>query len=364
MSASVPYRIATPAPRVRLGRLALKALGGLPGWAQRLIGGKPIVVDGQRLHPELQVLARLLNAGSGTDLADLPPERGRAVLDLDASIFGGKPRPCDLESITIPTDEGPVPARLYRPSGTRPAGLVVYFHGGGWVLGSLDSHDSACSFLAERAEVCVLSVDYRLAPEHPFPAGVNDAVAAFRFAVRHAEDLGVDPSAIAVGGDSAGGNLAAVVANTTARTGERAPALQVLIVPATDLSTKRASYRHFGDGYFLTDKHMDWYKDQYLTDAGEALDPRVSPLLAEDLSGLPPAYVAVAGFDVLRDEGIAYARRLREAGVQTVLRVHPDLIHPFSAALGAGRACSEATLEIATAIRFGLAHASLERSTS
>ncbi|MDT7776721.1 MAG: acetyl esterase [Pseudonocardiales bacterium] len=165
-------------------------------------------------------------------------------------------------------------------------------------------------------------------------------------------------------GDSAGGNLAAVVAHTTARAGEQAPALQVLIVPVTDLSTKHPSFRHFGDGYFLTDKHMDWYTDQYLTDPAQALDPRVSPLLAEDLSGLPTAYVAVAGFDPLRDEGIAYAQRLRDAGVQTVLRVHTGLIHPFSAALGAGRACAEATLEIATAIRFGLAHARAGRSPS
>jgi acetyl esterase len=361
---ATPYRIATPAPRVRLSRLALKALGAAPGWAQRLIGGRSIVIDGQRLHPEIQLVTRLLNAASGEDLADLPVARGRAVLDLEASIFGGKPRPCDIESITIPTDDGSVPARLYRPRGTRPAGLVVYFHGGGWVLGSLDSHDAACSFLADRADVCVMSVGYRLAPEHPFPAGVNDAVAAFRFAVRHAADLGVDPAAIAVAGDSAGGNLAAVVAHTTARAGEQAPALQVLIVPVTDLSTKHSSYRHFGDGYFLTDRHMDWYRDQYLTDPAQALDPRVSPLLAEDLSGLPTAYVAVAGFDPLRDEGIAYAQRLRDAGVQTVLRVHTGLIHPFSAALGAGRACAEATLEIATAIRFGLAHARAGRSPS
>jgi acetyl esterase len=362
--AANPYRIATPARRVRLSRMALKTLGGAPRWARRLIGGRPIVVDGQRLHPEIQLVTRLLNAAPGEDLADLPVERGRAVLDNEASIFGGRPRPCDIESITIPTDTGSIPARLYRPRGTRPADLVVYFHGGGWVLGSLDSHNSACSFLAERAEVCVLSVGYRLAPEHPFPAGVDDAVTAFRFAVQHAAELGVDPSTLAVAGDSAGGNLAAVVAQTTARTGEQAPALQVLIVPVTDLSTKHPSYRYFGDGYFLTDRHMDWYKDQYLTDAGQALDPRVSPLLAEDLSGLPPAYVAVAGFDPLRDEGIAYAHRLRDAGVQTVLRVHTGLIHPFSAALGAGRACAEATLEIATAIRFGLASARAGRSAS
>lgn len=324
---------------------------------QRLLGGKPVRIDGQELHPEIQFIMRMLNAVPGTDFATLPVAEARAVIDLEASLFGGKLPPSDIDNITIPTDDGSINARLYRPPGTRPAGLVVYFHGGGWVLGSLDSHDAICAFLAHEADVTVMAVDYRLAPEHPFPAGVNDAIAAFRHCVANADELGIDPTAIAVAGDSAGGNLSAVVAQATTATGEQGPALQVLVVPVTDLSTKHTSYQLFSDGFFLTEAHMDWYKDHYLTDPSQALDPRVSPLLADDLTGLPPAYVAIAGFDPLRDEGIAYARRLKQAGVTTVLRVHTGLIHPFIGVLGAGKTGRAADLEIAAAIRFGLAHA-------
>ncbi|MHA3021629.1 alpha/beta hydrolase [Mycobacterium sp. BMJ-28] len=328
----------------------------LPVRAQRLIGGLPIEVDGQRLHPEIQTVMRLLNAVSDSDFTTQPVDKGRETIDLESSIFGGTPEPADIETIAIPAAHGSIGARLYRPVGKRPAGMVVFFHGGGWVLGSLDSHDATCSYLANHAQVCVMSVDYQLAPEHRFPAGVDDAVAAFRFAVAHAADLGVDPTAIAVAGDSAGGNLAAVVAQVTTGTEEQKPALQVLIVPVTDLSTKHPSYRQFGDGFFLTERHMDWYKAHYLTEPDQALDPRVSPLLAADLSGLPPAYVAVAGFDPLRDEGIEYARELEKAGVPTVLRVHTPLIHPFISAL-LSRACRAATDELADAISAGLAHA-------
>lgn len=350
------YRVPKPPAWIRLARPIAAALTTLPTPLRRLIGGRPIEVDGQTLHPEIQTVVRLLNAVPGPDFTGKSLAKGRATLDLESSIFGGEPLPADLETIEIPTADGSISARLYRPPGTRPAGLVVFFHGGGWVLGSLDSHDTTCSFLANKAGVCVMSVDYRLAPEHRFPAGVDDAVAAFRFAVEHSADLGIDPTAIAVAGDSAGGNLSAVVAQVTATTGEQQPALQVLIVPVTDLSTKRLSYQYFRDGFFLTEAHMDWYREHYLTGADQVLDPGVSPMLADDVTGLPPAYIAVAGFDPLRDEGIAYARKLEDAGVPTTLRVHADLIHPFTAAL-LSAACRAATEEIAVAIRAGLAHA-------
>jgi len=305
----------------------------------------------------VQAFVQLLNAIPGGALATLSVEDARAVIDIEGAVLGGEPLPVDVEAVEFAWPDGPVKCRLYRPPGRRPAGLVVYYHGGGWVLGSLTSHDATCSFLANHADVAVLAVDYRLAPEHKFPAGVDDAVAAFRFAVAHAADLGVDPTAIAVAGDSAGGNLSAVVAQVTAATGEQAPALQVLLVPVTDLSAKTESYRLFREGFFLTEADMDWYKAHYLSDPDEALDPRVSPLLAEDVSGLAPAYVAVAGFDPLRDEGIAYAQRLQQAGVPTTLRVHADVIHPFSVIVGAGQVFRDAALEIADAIRGGLAHA-------
>lgn len=263
---------------------------------------------------------------------------------------------------------GAIPLRLYKPAGAASgavAGAVsegasgalpvlVYFHGGGWVLGSLDSTDSVARFLARYSGVSVLSVEYRLAPEHPYPAAPDDALAAFRFAVAMAPRWGHDPARIAVGGDSAGGNLATVLCQDLLRAGEPLPAFQLLFFPAVDLSRKRPSYAEFADGYFLTEAQMDWYTAHYLSGGGSATDPRVSPLLATDLAGLPPAYIAVAGFDVLRDEGEEYARALAAAGVDVALRRHDGLVHAFVNATGLFAAGKEATLEAAGALRLGV----------
>jgi acetyl esterase len=253
--------------------------------------------------------------------------------------------------VTVDGAVGPLDARLYLPEGApRPGPLVVWFHGGGWVVGDLDSHDPACRFLAHASGVPLLSVAYRLAPEAPFPAAVDDALAAFRWAVHHAASLGADPHRVGVAGDSAGGNLAAVVSLLATRDGGPAPAFQALVYPVTDLSRKSESYRRFAVGYFLTEAQMDWYRGHYLQDPAQAFDPRVSPLLAEDLTGLPPAYVTVGGFDPLRDETVAYARRLQDAGVPTTLRVHPGLIHAFVNAAGVLPAAAAATRELAAAL--------------
>jgi acetyl esterase/lipase len=204
----------------------------------------------------------------------------------------------------------------------------------------------------------VLSIDYRLAPEDPFPAAVEDALASFRFAVENAGELGADPGAPpAVGGDSAGGNLAAVTAQLAGADGGPEPAFSLLIYPATDFSRKRRSYELFADGFLLPERETDWYRDHYLPDEAAALDPRASPLLAEDLSGQPPTYVATAGFDVLRDEGEEYAKRLRDAGIPVGLRRHPGLMHGFAnmAAIGGGPLA--AMHEAAGALRMGLARA-------
>ncbi|WP_348536837.1 alpha/beta hydrolase [Nocardia carnea] len=301
-----------------------------------------------------------MNITAGATFETLPVPRGRDQINREAWTVRGE-LPADIADLVIDGADGSLEARLYRPIGTSTTTLplLVYFHGGGWALGSLDSADSVSRFLARHADAAVLSVDYRLAPEHPFPAGVNDAVAAFDYAVTHADKLYIDPRAVAVGGESAGGNLAAVVALQTeaerrTRPERPVPAFQLLFMPVTDLSRKHHSYSLFGDGFFLTDAQMDWYKNHYLTDPDQALDPQVSPLLAEDLSGLPPAYVVTAGFDVLRDEGEAYARRLKEAGVPVALRRHPGIVHGLVNATGVGRVAADVLLETAGAIRLGL----------
>ncbi|MEU0227273.1 alpha/beta hydrolase [Streptomyces sp. NPDC006284] len=333
----------------------MRTIGALPARVQRALGGRAVRIDGQELHPEIQLALKLLRLTAGRTFEQLPLSQGRAQISREAWVFGDSLPVGTVRDLTVPGPAGPLAARLYRPSGLGgSSALLVYFHGGGWVLGDLESADSACRFLAVHAGLSVLSIDYRLAPEHPFPAGVEDAVAAYRHAVDNAESLGVDPAAIGVGGESAGGNLAAVVSQITHAEPGPAPAFQLMFFPVTDLSTKHASYLLFSDGFFLTEAQMDWYRDHYLTHPGEALDPRVSPLLADSLSGLPPAYVAVAGFDPLRDEGEAYARRLGEAGVPVTLRRHEGLVHGIVNATGVGRSGRDALLEAAGALRGGL----------
>jgi acetyl esterase len=254
-----------------------------------------------------------------------------------------------VEALSLPGAAGPLAARLYVPE-AEVRGLLVYYHGGGWVAGDLDTHEAPCRFFARESGMAVLSVDYRRAPEHRFPAAVDDALAAFRWASAETARLGVPPERVAVGGDSAGGNLAAVVSLLTAREGGPRPSAQLLIYPVTDLSEKRPSYRLFAEGFFLAERDMDWYRRQYLPDEAAALDPRASPLLAPDLHDLPPAVVLTAGFDVLRDEGEAYARRLAEAGVPVTHRRLPGQIHGFGNATGVSASAREAMGEAARAI--------------
>ncbi|TDD45940.1 alpha/beta hydrolase [Kribbella antibiotica] len=326
----------------------LRAAVGLPGPVRRLVAGRPVSVDGQELDPELQVALRLM--GLAPEAKDKTLRQRRAELDQQARIFGGTPLPVDtIKPVFIPGAAGKIAARLYRPAGYKT--LLVYYHGGGFVVGGLDSTDSLCRFLAVHSDTAVLSIDYRLAPEAPFPAAVDDAVTAFHYAVSHAAELGVDPAAIGVGGDSAGGNLAAVVSQLTTAQGGTAPAFQLLFYPWLDLSTKHPSYKLFGEGFLLTEEQLDWYTAHYLRDPSESTNPRVSPLLAADLQGQPPTYIAVAGFDPLRDEGERYAERLREAGVPVTLRRHSGLIHAFASGTGVGAACRDAMLEAAAALR-------------
>lgn len=224
---------------------------------------------------------------------------------------------------------GEIPVRIYTPSGAPPFPVLVYYHGGGWVIGDLDSHDDLCRSLANRADILVVSVDYRLAPEHKFPAAVEDAYAALRWVREQSGSLQADPARIAVGGDSAGGNLAAVVSYLAREQGEPRPAAQVLIYPAVTLSEQMESRRLFGTGYLLTQTAINWFAGHYLNNASEVTDPRVSPLAISDLCSLPQALVITAEYDPLRDEGEQYAARLYRAGVPVTQTRYPGMIHDF-----------------------------------
>ncbi len=246
------------------------------------------------------------------------------------------PEPPELKSVqplSIPSPTGSIPARVYTPMKLRQTGglapCLVFFHGGGWVIGDLDSHDVVCRKLADEGQLIVISVDYRRAPEHKFPAAVDDAIAAAKWIAGHAKQLGIDASRLTVGGDSAGGNLAAVVA-ISARDGN-GPAIagQVLIYPATDFAMTHPSHREPETSLLLTHTVIRWFRDHYLNGPSDIDDWRASPARAATLAGLPPAYVLTAGADPLRDEGDDYARRLKEAGVPVNYRTFPGQFHGF-----------------------------------
>jgi acetyl esterase len=351
-------------PRERIESAFAGLIARLPGPAIRRLAGKPVRLDGQQLHPQVQIALRLEERLGGSEIVPVAEKRARRL--RDARVFAGKTIELErVRDLELPGPAGPIAARLYVPPGLpEPAPLVVYYHGGGHVIGDLDTHDQPCRFLALKTPAMVLAVDYRLGPEHPFPAAVDDALAAFEWAHAEARSLGADTDRIAVAGDSAGANLAAVVCQLTVAAGGPVPAFQVLIYPVIDYSSKRPSYELFGEGFFLTREEMDWYRDNYFAKPEDRSDPRASPILAPDLAGQPPAHVVTAGFDPLRDEGEDYAQRLREAGVTTTLRREPDLVHGFISAVGLGGRAAEATAGVAAAIRAGLGPPAVERPTA
>ena len=325
-----------------LGRGLLR----LPERVQLLLGA-PAPEGAPDLAPEALLLARV-----ATRVEPAPPSDPRAVASAAArSAFTARARAIGgatgfrgrVEERTLAGR----PARLYVPAGTaEPSALLLFFHGGGWVRGDLDSHDGPSRRLARLAKTRVLSFDYRLAPEHVFPAAADDAEAAWAALAAEPAAFGADPRRLAVGGDSAGGNLAAVVAQAARRAGGTQPALQLLVYPAVDLSRKRASMRLYSAGWLLSEADTDRYKRLYVPDEARWSDPRASPLLAEDVGGVAPALVVTAAADPLRDEGEAYAQRLREAGVEVELHRHPH-IHGFLNMTGARAA--EDGLEITAA---------------
>ncbi|WP_166904087.1 alpha/beta hydrolase [Mycobacterium sp. DL440] len=356
-----------PVKQAVLERATKFTLSAIPRISDRtkrlLLGGRSVVVDGNTLDTTLQfTLAAQRTAGVGGLVADYSPESGatvsRAALRATAAMMKVRIR-ADVTEISIPGPAGPMPARRYVPDGTAsPAtsALLLYFHGGGFVIGDLDTHDSLCRLICRDGGIQVISVDYRLAPEHKAPAAIDDAYAAYRWALDHAAGLGA--TRIVVGGDSAGGNLAAVVAQQARDSELPLPALQLLLYPVTDWSSETRSKTLFSEGYFLSRRDMDWFAAHYLDGAEvSAEDPAVSPLLSEDLSGLPPALVVTAGFDPLRDEGNRYARAMRDAGVVVDLREERSMIHAFANFFPLGGGSATATSAMISALRAHLSHA-------
>jgi len=307
----------------------------------------------EKLYPEVRALLERLEAQGGPALESLSPAEARKeALEALKALEGEKDPVARAEDLQIAGPEGSIPVRIYTPSGTGPFPGLVFFHGGGWVVCDLDTHDTTCRSLARQAGAVVVAVDYRLAPEHRFPAAVVDCDAATRWVAANAQRLNIDPRSIAVGGDSAGGNLAAVIALKFRDEGGPALALQVLVYPVTNLASfDTPSYQEFADGYYLTRAEMEWFRGHYLGSAEEGLNPNASPLLAPDLRGLPAALVITAECDTLRDEGEAYARRLAEAGVEVTCSRYAGMIHPFfslTGVIGGGRRAVE---QFAAAVR-------------
>jgi acetyl esterase len=304
-----------------------------------------IVLDGLTLHPEMQFLLDIRRKRAMPALPDMSLAEIRAHTLRDAITGGGEPTPVgSVRDTTVDGATGPLRARHYLPPGGA-SDLLVFFHGGGFVFGDVDSHDAPCRLLCATGGFAVLSVEYRLAPEHPHPAAIEDAWAAWQWVVAHVGELGAQQ--LGVGGDSAGGMLAAAVCQLAARSGIRAPALQLLIYPAISRDPAAASMRLFGDDFFFTRAEMDFFERSLRGDApADPTDYRAYPL-AGDLSGLAPALVVTAGFDPLRDGAEAYATALNAAGTPAILRRYDSLIHGVINMIGFSPACRAATTEIA-----------------
>jgi len=289
---------------------------------------------GAALDPEVRAVLELVIKAGRPPYHQLSPKEARQLFRETRPASTPVPPAIGLvKDLTADGPLGSIPLRLYRPAdaaATTRLPVLVYFHGGGWVIGDLDTHDVLCRQLTAEAGVSVISVDYRLAPEHKFPAAVDDAWAATRWIVAHAAELNVDADRLAVGGDSAGGNLAAVVALLARDHGGPPIRLQVLLYPVTDSSVETGSYRDFADGFLLTRESMQWFFNHYVNTEADAADWRMSPLRAPSLAGLPPALIVTAGFDPLRGEGEAYAKRLREAGVSVDAVCFGGMIHGFA----------------------------------
>lgn len=341
--------------RAATQRLVLRGLLSLPPPVLRLMSGGGVVYQGGRtLDPRFQFLAA--QAKANPPMASLTPEQVRAANTTGLSAVSGDLEPgVAVEDLSIEGPGGLIPLRAYRPAVQDPAApLMVFAHMGGGVIGDLETCHVFCSILAKHARCAVVSVDYRLAPEHPFPAGLEDVLAAYRWARDHAERFGAPAGQAAIGGDSMGGNFAAIACQELRKADEPQPALQLLIYPCVDVACDSASMTIYADAFPLSRSLMDWFMAHYMGPKDKASDPRLSPLREKDLKGLAPAVVVTAGFDPLLDQGEAYARQLRTAGVPVVYRCYDSLAHGFTAFTGAVPCADVACREIAGLAREGL----------
>jgi len=301
------------------------------------------------LDPLIEKLLEELKAAGAKPPWDTTLEEIRAA-QLKRLAWSGPPAPVrQCDDFSIPGPAGPIPVRIY---GHEPAApVLIWFHGGGFVAGSIEAQDPVYRLLALRSGCTLLAVDYRLAPEHPFPAAVEDACAVLSWVTTHGRERGLDPARVAIGGDSAGANLATVAARRARDRGAVVPRFQALVYPVTDATMSRESYNTFAEGYMLTRRHMEWYYAQYLPPGTDPRNPDVSPLFAPSLAGLPPALVLTAEYDPLRDEGEVYAARLRDAGVDVSLTRCAGLIHGFFSMGGIVPAAYRAVCDVARAVR-------------
>jgi len=285
------------------------------------------------VHPQCQAILDGANAHpERSPFTAKGPEESRARYRASTPVYAPETQALKLvEDFGVPGPAGPVPVRLYQPEALLDGTVLpvlIFLHGGGWVFGDLDSHDHVCRALAHEAAMVVLSVDYRLAPENPFPAAVDDCMAVLRWVTANAEGIGGDPARIAVGGDSAGGNLSAVTALQARGDDEAAVAFQLLVYPSTDFEADTPSLHENADGYLLTQAAIEHFAGLYVPAGTDRRDPRISPIYG-DLAGLPPAHVITAEFDPLRDEGAAYAEALKAAGVDVTYSLYPGMVHGF-----------------------------------
>jgi acetyl esterase len=315
-----------------------------------LSGGKPIIRDNRKLDARFQFIEV---AAAKRPLPDpLTPEVARAGVDMLTDLFGGKVEAgVSWNDTTIPLSDRTVPARVYRPNKQRPtAPLLVFYHFGGGVVGNVTTCHAFCSMIAKQVECPVLSVEYRLAPEHQWPCGLDDAIDSFIWARDHASQFGATAGLAAVGGDSMGGNFAAILAQHLKANDLAQPILQVLIYPATDITSKSGSMQSCAQAYPLTQATMNWFMANYLPAGAVAGDVRISPAMSMDLTGLAPAIVVTAGHDPLRDQGNTYGILLSEANVPVTARCYDDLAHGFTAYTGAIPAADKASRDIAALI--------------